>query len=170
MTKTLLALQKHIGAQKYGVWVTWSANNGNDFDPYSRAYFARHGVTPITPLEGIALFASEDREGRVLNSRCTYEIAGSFPVARAWTLFIYEPSGAVITNESLRSGFTSSEVIQEGGGTRITISPEPQPGNWLPMKDDKTFVLVFRFYDSPLSTVGSVLDLERLPTLVRTGC
>jgi hypothetical protein len=170
LTKTLLAMQKPIGAQKYGVWVTWSADNGNDFDPYSRAYFARRGEMPITPLEGIALFAHEDGERRLLNTRCTYEIAGTFPAARAWTLFLYQPNGVLIANGALRSGFTSSEVVQEGGGTKITISPEPQPGNWLPTNDDRTFVLVFRFYDSPLSTVGSVLDVERLPSLKRIGC
>jgi hypothetical protein len=170
VTYSILGLQKPLGAQRYGVWVTWSANNSNDFDPYSRAFFARRGDIPLTPLEGIALFAKGDSEGKLLNPRCSYEMAGAFPSARAWTLFMYSPSGALIATESRRSGFTSSEVVQDNGLTKITISPEPQPGNWLPTSGTNPFILTLRFYDSPLSTVGSVLEVERLPTLTRIGC
>jgi hypothetical protein len=166
----VLDLPKPPGALRYGVWVTWLSNNGNEFDPYSRAFFARRGDIPLTPLEGIALFASAESDGTKLNSKCTYEVAGTFPAARAWTLFTYLPSGVLITSESRRSGFTSAEVALENGQTKIVVSPEPQPGNWLPTRGDTQFVIVLRFYDSPVSLVGSVLDIERLPSLRKIGC
>jgi hypothetical protein len=180
VTYKVLELPKPPGAQRYGQWVSWLANNNNDFDPYSQAFFARRGDIPLTPLEGIALFASEDQDGKSLRAKCSYEISGVFPVTRAWTLHAYTASGILLTNAAERSGFTSSEVVLDNGVTKISISSEPQPGNWMPTNwmptnlvssgNDQDFVLVLRFYESAFSSGGSLLEVGRLPRLLRVGC
>jgi hypothetical protein len=171
----VLELPKPPGAQRHNQWVSWLANNNNDFDPYSQAFFARRGDIPLTPLEGIALFASEDQDGKSLNAKCSYDISGVFPVSRAWTLHAYTPSGLLLTNAAERSGFTSSEVILDNGTTKISISSEPQPGNWMPTNwaqgdREQVFVLVLRFYESAFSSGSSLIEVGRLPRLLRVGC
>jgi hypothetical protein len=190
VTYKVLELPKPPGAQRYGQWVSWLANNNNDFDPYSQAFFARRGDIPLTPLEGIALFASEDQDGKSLIAKCSYEISGVFPITRAWTLHAYTASGILLTNAAERSGFTSSEVVLDNGLTKILISSEPQPGNWMPSNwmpsngmpsngtpnngtssgNDQDFVLVLRFYESAFSSAGSLFEVGRLPSLRRVGC
>jgi hypothetical protein len=170
LTRTALDWLKPPGAFRYSAWVTWLPTNGNAYDPYSQAVFARRGDIPLTSVEGIAFFASVDQDGTRLNSRCTYEIAGLFPPARAWTLFAYRPSGLQLVNDTGRAGFTSSEVVLHNGLIKIILSPEPQAGNWLPSTGDTDVTVLLRLYDTPLSAAGSVLDVGRLPVVRRLGC
>ena len=69
-----------------------------------------------------------------------------------------------------RSAFTSAEALLADGQVKISLSPLPQPGNWLPLIAGERIVLALRFYETPLSAVASVLDGARLPVLKRIGC
>jgi len=169
-TAGFLSSERPPGAVSYGVWLTWPTRDGNAFDPYSRALFARRGDIAMNPVEGLAFFARVDAAGDKLESRCTYEIAGVFPAARDWTLHVFSPDGSPISLAPQRSGFTASEAVLERGTTRILLSTDPQPGNWLPLPIGEPFVVVLRFYDTPLSAVASVLDARRLPHLVKIRC
>ncbi len=166
----ILSASKPPGAIKYGSWVVWPAAGSSNPDPYSLAYFARRGDIPLAPVEGLAFFASRDSDDAVLEGRCTYEITGAFPPARAWTLFVFQADGRVISSPAGRPGFTSVETILEGAVTRIALSASPQTGNWLQIPPAGQFILALRFYDTPLSAVASVLDDARLPALRRVGC
>jgi hypothetical protein len=174
-TSRALTSTKPIGAIQYGSWVAWPAAGAANPDPYSLAFFARRGDIPMTPVEGLAFFASRDSDNAPLEGRCSYELVGVFPPARTWTLFAYRPDGSLIssplaTNPAGRPGFTSAETVLDGSQMRIALSALPQTGNWLRLPVDGSFVLALRFYDTPLSAVASVLDSGRLPTLRRTGC
>jgi hypothetical protein len=169
-TSRALTAARPVGALQYGSWVAWPAAGAANSDPYSLAFFARRGDIPMTPVEGLAFFASRDSDGALLEARCSYAITGVFPPARTWTLFAYRPDGSLIASPGGRPGFTSAETVLDGSGMRIALSALPQTGNWLPLPADGTFVLVLRFYDTPLSAVASVLDSNRLPILRRAGC
>jgi hypothetical protein len=169
-TSRALTSAKPFGAIQYGSWVAWPSAGASNPDPYSLAFFARRGDIPMTPVEGLAFFASRDADNAPLDGRCSYEVAGVFPPARTWTLFAYRPDGSLIASPGGRPGFTSAETVLDGSRTRIALSALPQTGNWLPLPADGAFVLALRFYDTPLSAVASVLDSARLPVLRRTGC
>jgi len=158
------------GATAHGPWTAWHKAGAADADPYSLAVFARRSDIPMTPGEGVAFFAKRDGDGAVLRSDCRYEVSGDFPPARAWTLTAYRADGRLAEGPAGRSGFTSGEALVDGGAVKLTLSPEPAPGNWLPLKGREAMVLALRFYETPLSAIGAALDPRRLPSLRRLGC
>ncbi len=158
------------GATAHGPWIAWHKAGGIDADPYSLATFARRGDLPMTPGEGLALFAATDSGGAPLRSSCRYELHGTFPQSRAWTLTAYRTDGRLVASPSGRTGFTSAEALVEGGETRVSLSPEPAAGNWLPLAGDGRMILALRFYDTALSAAGAAIDAQRLPAIRRLGC
>jgi hypothetical protein len=158
------------GSVSYGPWTVWPRAGAADADPYSLATFSRRGDIPMTPGEGLAFFAARDSDGSGLRSGCRYLVAGALPPARAWTLTAYAPDGGLLTGPSGRSGFTAAEALVEDGRIAIAISPEPRPGNWLPLAGDRRFVLALRLYETPVSGAATSMDAMRLPAIERQGC
>jgi hypothetical protein len=158
------------GAVSDGPWVLWPKAGAPDADPYSLATHARRGDVPMAQGEGLALFALRDSSGKPLRAACSYAITGHFPTSRVWSVAVYDPDGRLIENAAGRYGMTSAEAVVEEGQNRIQISASAMPGNWLPVAGDGTFVIVLRFYDTPLSAAASALDWSRLPRLAVTGC
>ena len=75
-----------------------------------------------------------------------------------------------MANAARRPGFHSREILRNADGSfDITISPEVQPGNWLPIARVDRFKLMLRLYDTPLTT-GSQLANLVMPQIVRDGC
>jgi hypothetical protein len=158
------------GTLRYGAWMLWPKAGAPDADPYSLALFSRRGDVPMSPAEGLALFASRDSSGDVLSGRCSYAIEGLLSPARAWTLHLYHADGRLLTGPSGRSGFTSADSLVDGSLVRILLSAQPQPGNWLPLAPNDSPVIALRLYETPLSAVASALDGSRLPDVRRIGC
>ncbi len=158
------------GATTHGPWIAWHKAGGADADPYSLAAFARRGDVPMAPGEGLTLFAARDSDDRPLRTACRYELRGTFPPSRAWTLTAYRRDGRLAASPSGRTGFTSAEALTEDGAVAVALSPEPAAGNWLPLAGDEPMILALRFYDTALSAAGAAIDTRRLPTIRRLGC
>jgi hypothetical protein len=158
------------GAIRYGAWHVWPRAGAPDADPYSRAVIARRGDVPMSPAEGLALFADRDSDGRPLVGSCDYEVIGAFPAARAWTMSIFSRDGRLLTGRSGRAVLTSAEAVADRAGYRILLSRDPQPGNWLPLDEAIRITMALRFYETPLSAVASALDATRLPQVRRLRC
>ncbi|MGL4635854.1 MAG: DUF1214 domain-containing protein [Beijerinckiaceae bacterium] len=158
------------GSVSHASWVLWPKAGAPDPDPYSKAIHARRGDIPMAQGEGLALFAFKDAQRRPLSGNCRYEVSGVFPTARVWTIAAYHVDGRLIDNPAARHGITSAEAVLESGQTRIQIAAAAQPGNWLPVEKSSPFVLVLRFYETPLSAVASVLDWSRMPRLSVLDC
>lgn len=161
-----------FGGTAIGSWTAWPRAGAFDADPYSRAVNARRGAIPLAVGEGMLLTATQDDEGRALDAACTYRLSGVTPPARAWTLTVTgrpAPEGAP---PPLREGFTSTEILRDADGLfAILLSPEVQPGNWLPMPRGRGAVrLALRLYDTPVAASVSSLDRDSLPAIRRTGC
>ena len=140
-------------------------------DPYTRAILARSADVPLALGEGIAFHATADEAGRPLDGACDYVVSGETPVARAWTLTLYDLEGAPLAAPAGRTGLTSAEVLRdEAGGTTIALSPAPQPGNWLQLTGDGAFQAVLRLYDSPVAGALGWLEEGAMPRVVRTAC
>jgi hypothetical protein len=153
-----------------GPWISWPRATAPDADPYTRAFFARHGTLPPPPSESIAFEAVTDSAGAPLQGNCTYRVEGGFPASRAWTLTVSEVSGALMPNPARRYAFNDREALRvKGEPLVIRVGPEAAPGNWVPTRPDRQIKLVARLYDTPLATEALLLDTT-MPAIVREDC
>jgi len=172
LTIQLTGASAHLAARKIGQWQFEPHAGATTIDPYTRARLFTTGELPLATGEGYALRADRDSSGEALTSRCFYRLSGPFPPARYWTAMVFDPEGRPIANLAARHGFTSAEIVR-GSGNRFAmeIGPEPLPGNWLPLTAQAgKFVVILRFYETPLSATATQFDPRTLPALDRSGC
>jgi hypothetical protein len=159
-----------FGGIAVGPWEAWPRAGSPDADPYSIARLARTGEVPLGAGEGLAFTAATDTAGEALSGNCTYIIDGQTPAARLWTLTAYDDGGHLMPNAARRTGFQSREILRrQDGSFVVTVAPDVHAGNWLPVTTAGPFTLVFRLYDTPLTTGGEVSDTD-MPRIVREGC
>lgn len=159
-----------FGGMAIGPWEAWPSAGSPDADPYAIARLARTGEVPLGAGEGLAFTAKVDSAGEPLAGNCTYRLDGQTPAARLWTLTAYDGNGRLTANAARRTGFHSREILRRPDGSFvIMVAPDVQPGNWLPIAADGPFSLVFRLYDTPLTTGGEVSD-RMMPGIAREGC
>jgi hypothetical protein len=160
-----------LGGVKAGPWVAWPRIGSRDADPYARAIDARSATIPLALGEGLTVTADTDGTGQPLQARCTYQIVGDTPAARAWTLSLYDEAGRLPVNDAARGGFTSSEILRETDGTFVIVmGPEARPGNWLPTPAGGRLSLILRLYETPAAAASAALDAKSLPSITRLGC
>jgi hypothetical protein len=166
----IIESEQPFGRQQAGPWSVWPQIGSRDIDPYTRAVLARTGEIPLAAGEGLAFEARLDSAGRPLDRNCIYEITGTTPSARYWTLSIYGSGHDSAVPD--RQATTSSAITRgETGGYSLTVSPVAQPGNWLkPPSDDARFEIIMRFYDTPASGTLTRFSEEMMPRITRTGC
>ncbi len=159
-----------FGGTPIGSWTAWPKAGSLDADPYTRAVNARRGDIPLAVGEGMLLTASADDDGRTLDATCTYRLSGVTPPARAWTVTVTGRGAA--EQAPMRDSFTSTEILRDADGQfAILLSPQVQPGNWLPMPRPRGPVrLALRLYDTPVAASVSSLDRDSLPAIERVGC
>ena len=159
-----------FGSMEVGPWTAWPSAGSPDADPYAIARLARSGEVPLGAGEGLAFTARNDSVGEPLAGNCTYRLDGQTPAARLWTLTAYDGEGRLMANAARRAGFHSREILRRPDGSFVvSVSPDVQPGNWLPVATSGPFRLVFNLYDTPLTTGGEVSD-RMMPSIVREGC
>lgn len=158
-------------AQQINGWIFVPRIGAAEIDPYRRAHLFHEGELPLASGEGFALRATQDRDGVSLHGDCRYELTGPVPNARFWTLVLNAPGGPTFSHPTERTSFTSAEIIRTHDKPFvIAIGPEPLAGNWLPSRKGHPFVLIFRFYEPPLSASATELEPRMMPQLKRLGC
>lgn len=170
---TWLAVERGagFGAVRVGPWTAFPRNGSTEADPYARAIVARTGSLPLGLGEGLSFTAVRDSAGRPLVGSCTYRVSGRVPPTRLWTLTLETPSGTLVANPAQRYGFTSAELVRDADGRfTIAVSPDVQPGNWLPSATGGRIELVLRLYDTPLSGTSTTIDPSRMPRIDQEGC
>ncbi|MGE3144639.1 MAG: DUF1214 domain-containing protein [Pseudorhodoplanes sp.] len=157
-----------FGSYTIGPWTAWPKTGTVEIDPYARATIARSGALPLGLADGVEFLAATDNAGAALDGRCEVLLSGVTPLARFWTLTLYDPEGRLIANILNRHGFTSQEVIRNADGSfDISISPRARSGNWLPTGGAERFLLVLRLYDTPVG-VATRATRETLMPQIRT--
>jgi hypothetical protein len=152
-----------------GPWVSHPPNEAVGSDPYFDAAVATSGALPLARGDGLAFTAATDDEGRSLDGRCVYRIAGPVPSARVWTLAVHTDDGALFANAARRFAFAGSEVMRDStGAIDVVTSPHARPGNWLPT-GPAPFVVKLRLYDTTISDSAAQLD-GTLPAIARVSC
>lgn len=155
---------------EFGPWSGDPRFGGINADPYSKAALIRSGELPLGGGEGITLIAERDSQGRPLNSDCTYEVDGTMPPARFWTITATRTDGTLFDNPAKRHGFTSGEVMRsDNGAVSLSVSPDPQAGNWLPVARNTRLRLTLRLYDTPLANAASGFA-PAWPVIRARGC
>ncbi len=154
-----------------GGWIVRPDAGDPEASPYSRAVFSRKGPIAAKAFETLYLFAYRDSARKVLSGRCTYSLTTTEPLKAAfWTLTAYLPDGKLIRNSLERHAFDSRTVIRDGKGLfSISLSPDAQPGNWLPVSGNGDFVLILRLY-APVKSYVTSPAIIPVPKLVRQSC
>lgn len=159
-----------FGAVTIGSWTAWPEAGGPNADPYSMALIARTGEVPLGAGEGLAFTAFADSQGDPLSGNCVYAVNGQTPAARLWTLTAYNAEGRLMVNAARRYGFHSRDILrQPDGGFSIIVSPDVEPGNWLPTERFDNLQLVLRLYDTPLTTASEFTNVE-MPSIDKVRC
>jgi hypothetical protein len=160
-----------FGSITIGAWTAWPKSGTPGVDPYARAAIARNGELPIGSGDGVAFFASTDDRGRPLDGRCDVVLTGTTPQARFWTVTIYDREGRLIANSVDRQGFTSQEIARRADGSfTVAVAPRARPGNWLPTGGAERYVLVFRFYDTPIGVATRTSREAPMPSVTVEQC
>ena len=172
LTAAALRHGGEIGTTTAGPWRLSLGEGTPAINPYQRAIFARNGTIPMSAGQAVTLTATRDDAGRKLNQRCSYSVGGAIPRARFWTLGALDAQGFPIGNEAERHAFTSADVLRDSTGAfSVTLSPEAQPGNWLPLGDEGLFILILRLYSSGLGGPGPQrLQAASVPSITPVRC
>jgi hypothetical protein len=170
---TYLALTRSaaFGALTIGSWTAWPKSGTTEADPYAQASIARSGRLPTALGDGLPFVARTDDSGRTLDGRCDVVLSGITPAARYWTLSLYSREGELVANSIDRHDFTSQEIVRRADGSfRIDVAPRAQPGNWLPTGGVDHYVLVLRFYDTPVGVSTKEGREVPMPTITTESC
>jgi hypothetical protein len=160
-----------VGTLTIGAWTARPRIGTSDIDPYSRATIVRNGELPIGTGDGIAFSAVRDNRKRPLDGRCDVVVSGVTPPARFWTLTLYDAQGHLVPNSLQRYGFTSQEIVRGSDGAfEIHIAPRPRAGNWLPTGGIERYVLLLRFYDTPVGVATRSPRDAPMPVITSVGC
>ncbi len=159
-----------FGAVNIGAWTARPKAGTADIDPYARAAIARLGALPVGLGDGVAFVASTDDGRRPLDGRCDVVISGVTPQARYFTLTLYTPDGKLVANSLNRQGFTSQELIRnQDGSFGVVVAPRARPGNWLPTGGVERYILVLRFYDTPVGIATRAGREAPMPSVKSAG-
>lgn len=170
---TLFALHEGtpFGSFTVGAWTAWPRTGTTEIDPYARALVARSGELPMGAGDGIAFVATKDDSGTALDGRCDVTISGATPQARFWTLTLYDLDGQLVGNSLNRHGFSSQEIIRTSDGLiDVSVAPRARSGNWLPTGGVERYILVMRFYDSPIGVASRTGRETPMPSIKMSRC
>ncbi|MFI5012991.1 MAG: DUF1214 domain-containing protein [Hyphomicrobiales bacterium] len=167
-----LVLDRNISGDlvRAGPWEMRVTESLVSADPYARAERARSGAIPLASGEGFTLSARSDSEGRPLDGRCVYAVAGDTPAARFWSITLFDEDRRPVQNAARRQSFSSTELTRDAkGGFTISVASDVQPGDWLPAPVSGGFVLLLRLYDTPIGAGASIMP-EQVPAIARQAC
>lgn len=170
---TYLALSRGaaFGGLTIGSWTAWPKTGTAEADPYARATIARTGQLPMALGDGVSFTAQTDDNGMLLDGRCAVVIAGITPVARFWTLTLYNVDGELAANLVNRYGFTSQEIVRLADGSfEIIVAPRASPGNWLPTGGIERYALVLRLYDTAVGVSTKAGREVPMPSVTTRSC
>ena len=167
----MLKATSGFGAITLGSWSAYPDLQTASADPFAKAHRAGDGRILLGRAEGLVFTARNDETGSSLSGRCAYEISGSTPPARFWTLQVGGPDGEPLeTPPRVPASLTSWTTLRQTDGTfSIRVGALPSPGNWiwLDKRGDVTFVLTL--IDTPTAASASMVDLD-MPKISQIGC
>ncbi len=152
-----------------GPWKTNLLAGSATSGPYWRAVVAMHGLFALNRSESAYYTAETDSDGAQLNGDCRYEVIGSEPHARWWSITAYGADDYLIPNPAHRYSVSKTAVARDGGGTiRVQVGGEAGGVNWIPTGSGP-FSLTLRLYN-PGSEVLTNPAHAALPAIKKMAC
>lgn len=153
-----------------GPWRTTLAAGSESANPYERAAIALVGLYALGRQETLYYTAYDDSDGRPLDGRCDYALAGRPLPARWWSLTLYGADNYLVPNAAnLYSRHANNLETADDGAYAVAVSATPQPKNWLPSPAEGNFSITARLYN-PDPAVFADLSNVALPTIARGAC
>ena len=156
-----------------GPWRTSFVTGSPQADVYTRARVAVDLLLALSAPESLYYTAATDSEGRPLDARCEYVLAGGELPARWWSLTSYGPDRFLIPNAAGRYSFSRTSVTSTPEGAwQAHVSRQLEPGNWLPSGppgSEGSFTLTLRLFDPAPIATESPRSIA-LPLVLREAC
>jgi hypothetical protein len=167
----MLKATSGFGAIALGPWSAYPELQTASADPFAKAHRAGDGRILLGRAEGLVFTADRDETGAALSGLCSYEVSGSTPPARFWTLRVSDADGDPLeapprVPTSLNSWTT---LRNTDGSFRIRLDASANPGNWIWLKADGRVKLVLTLIDTPTTASVSLVELD-MPEINRIGC
>jgi hypothetical protein len=138
-----------------------------------RARVAINGPLGLSSKEAVYFIATQDKEGEILRSECTYRIKGQPIESRWWSLTLYDSKTQhYVPNTENRSSWNSVSIPRsDNGHWEIKVASTPQEGAWLPSQQAPAefFDLMLRVYN-PSEETRAILPNIPLPIIERISC
>ncbi len=158
------------GAITNGAWTTGKSFGTADADALTRARVALGGLLALPAKEAMYFTARVDGAGKPLDGRCTYLVSGGKLDGRWWSVTLYEGVGWLVHNAANRWSIPAHAADQhENGLWSFTVSPDEQPGAWLPTGGVEAFDLTLRLYHPSAAMLADPAK-GLLPTIQRQEC
>lgn len=126
--------------------------------PYAFGYFINQGQVP-PPLTSRHFVRDTDDNGAQLRSDCVYQVSGTMPQARRWSMAVRVGEGMIST---LGAG---EAVFEPDGSVKVELSRLPVPGNRMALPASGVPLLSLTIHDP--SESGTPLPL---PGVARVRC
>jgi hypothetical protein len=167
----MLKATSGFGAIKLGPWSAYPKLQTADADPFAKAHRAGDGRILLGRAEGLVFTARNDETGAALSGRCSYEISGSTPPARFWTLTVTDAGDQPLkAPPRVPTSINSWTTLRNVDGTfRIRLDALAQAGNWIWLNANSNVSLVLTLIDTPTAASLSMVELD-LPKISKTGC
>jgi hypothetical protein len=132
-----------------------------------RVRIAKYAGFGMNRDEAIYWGADIDSSGNRITHNHKYKIEGSDPNTRWWCLSVNR-DGYFIPNQYDRYSFSKTDVKREPNGSWvIKLSTEEQPGNWIPLGNQKgNFRITLRCYN-PMPSMIEKSENTALPLIIR---
>ena len=152
-----------------GPWTTSLAIGSPQSDPYTRAAVALHGLLALKRDETIYFTATSDAAGNSLDGRCVYQITGSDPDTRWWSITAYGADDYLIANPAHRYSVAKTSVARNPNGSfDIQVGGNANAANWIPTGSGP-FSLTLRLYNPGPTATLDPQDMA-LPQLKKVAC
>ncbi len=153
-----------------GAWTTGKSFGTAAADTLTRARVALGGLLALPAKEAMYFTARVDDDGKALDGRCTYLVSGGKLEGRWWSVTLYEGAGWLVKNAANRWSIPAHVANQQENGTwSFLVSPDEQPGAWLPTGGAPAFDLTLRLYHPSVAMLAAP-ENALLPTIQRQGC
>ncbi len=152
-----------------GPWTTSLAIGSPQSDPYTRAAVALHGLFALKRDETIYFTATTDAAGNTLDGRCVYQIKGSDPDTRWWSITAYGADDYLIANPAHRYSVAKTSVTRNPNGSfEVQVGGSGSGANWIPTGPGR-FSLTLRLYNPGPTATLTPQDMA-LPQLTKLAC
>jgi len=152
-----------------GPWQTDLLTGSPASGIYTRAAVALHGLLALNRNETIYYTAHTDSAGDSLRGDCTYEIAGSDPPARWWSITAYGADDFLIPNQFDLYSVSKSSIGRHADGTfAVTVEKGASAADQIAVGGGR-FSLTLRLYD-PAPSVAADPRHVALPSIAKVSC